>query len=212
MRTYIYIAFLFLGSTLLAQPAGRVTPLTEPGVQVYTPVSPSSGEVKPREAFSPEEIQLCLFRAPQLLEAYNQMLALRPFYERYQGSEIWKATMEGLLDDRRTKPSPACFALEKLFPDETLPPASAKVNYRSKMEQLTGRELGEELSFCLNYLGLDYLDHQLWEAYFASNAAVVQAVSQLEQTPIRLKAWIIAKDVEAKLCRHTPGLHPPSAN
>ena len=63
-----------------------------------------------------------------------------------------------------------------------------------------GDALYADLQFCLNYLGLQYSDWELWQAYTADRAALVKEIKNLPALSNRLMAFILAVDVQYTLC------------
>jgi hypothetical protein len=145
-----------------------------------------------------------LFDAIELRKAYEQINRLRPFYASggsRNSPQLWAQTRNILFADRATK-NLKCEPLDGGVLNNTEP--DARVDYNQKLIEALGRDFYTELQFSLNYIGLQYSDWELWQAYISSRTALVNEINNLSDVSRRLKAIIVAVDIKYTLCV----LHP----
>ena len=205
--TYIYV---FIGGLLSinAQSAkpGFAEPIQNNGPQTInsqeTTYSPRS-----RRLVSPEEVSRCLFNHIEIRSAYNEFLGLREFYASHHASDLWKNSLKTIFSDRQPNDSRSkCVNILKLFPNNESPPTPAKFSYSKVIKETMGEDLQNEFSFCLSYIGLEYLDKELWDAYISREKELINEVKALPISSLRLKALILAIDFQTKVCELQPGL------
>jgi hypothetical protein len=139
-----------------------------------------------------------LFTAAELKEAYTQMANLRVFYGmNHNASSLWEKTRDLLFSDKATT-SAKCDDLSATLLAGAKP--SSNTDYKNKLVDVMGVALYADLQFCLNYLGLQYSDWELWQAYIADRAALVKEIKNLPALSNRLMAFILAVDVQYTLC------------
>ena len=63
-----------------------------------------------------------------------------------------------------------------------------------------GDALYADVQFCLHYLGLQYSDWELWQAYVADREVLINEVKKLPALSNRLMAFMLAVDVQYTLC------------
>ena len=205
--THIYVFMVGLMS-LNAQSTnfGRVESIQSSGPQTISKQEPTFSP-RTRRLVSPEEVSRCLFNHIEIRSAYNEFLGLREFYASHQATDLWKNSMKTIFSDRqpndtRTK----CVNILKLYPNAEEPPTPAKFSYSKAIKETMGEELQNEFSFCLSYIGLEYLDKELWDAYISREKELINSIKALPVSSLRLKALILATDFQAKVCELQPGL------
>lgn len=187
--------------------AGSVAPAEKgDGPQVFVEGANQmvgQGGRKSPPLLSEDEIKLCLFEAKALTLSYAQLMGMRPFFAQYRSEAFFKACIPALFRDRVMPDKRECYPGSKLlFGTEPLKPGT-KPN--TLLTKLLGAEGYAELNFCLAYLGMWYTDAELWQLYFEKNKQLVGELLRLDNVGLRLKCYILALDMEQKLCLATQG-------
>jgi hypothetical protein len=139
-----------------------------------------------------------LFTAAELKEAYVQLGNLRVFYGmNHNAASLWQKTRDLMFSDKATSLA-KCDDLSTTLLANAKP--NSKTDYKNKLVDVMGDALHAELQFCLNYLGLQYSDWELWQAYANDRAALVTEVKNMPALSTRLKAFMLAVDVQYTLC------------
>ena len=205
--TYIYVFVTGLMS-LNAQIAKQAfaEPIQNTGPQTINSQEPTFSP-RSRRLVSPEEVSQCLFNHIEIRSAYSEFLGLREFYSAHQASDLWKNSLKTIFSDRQSSDTRSkCVNILKLFPNNELPSAPPKFSYHKAIKETMGEDLQNEFSFCLSYIGLEYLDKELWDAYISREKELINSVKALPVSSIRLKALILATDFQTKVCELQPGL------
>lgn len=139
-----------------------------------------------------------LFDAPELKTAYQQLNDLRSVYaKKYGAKELWLKTCDLLFSDKFTYAGKCESLFEGVLNGRK---AETKIDYTRKMQEELGIELYTELKFCLDYLGINYSDWELWQAYVDERKILIEETKTLPQISNRLKAFILAVDIRYTLC------------
>lgn len=139
-----------------------------------------------------------LFDAAGLKEAYMQMGSLRSFYgATHNAPALWEQTRNMLFADPMASAA-KCESLSETILDGQQ--RNEKTDYKAKLTGLFGETLYNDVRFCLSYLGLQYSDWELWQAYAADRAAVINEVKAMSTISARLMAFMLAVDVKHTLC------------
>lgn len=139
-----------------------------------------------------------LFDAPELKTAYQHLNDLRSFYaKKYGAKELWFKTCDLLFSDKFTYAGKCESLFEGVLNGRK---AETKIDYTRKMQEELGIELYTELKFCLDYLGINYSDWELWQAYVEDRKNLIEETKSLPQINNRLKAFILAVDIRYTLC------------
>ncbi len=139
-----------------------------------------------------------LFDAPELKTAYHQLNDLRSFYaQKYGAKELWLKTCDLLFSDKFIYAGKCESLSEGVLNGRK---AETKIDYTRKMQEELSIELYTELKFCLDYLGINYSDWELWQAYVDERKNLIEETKTLPQISNRLKAFILAVDIRYTLC------------
>lgn len=139
-----------------------------------------------------------LFTAAELRDAYTQMGNLRVFYgTNHNATSLWQKTRDLLFSDKATS-SAKCDDLSATLLAGVKP--NSKTDYKNKLVDVMGDALYADVQFCLHYLGLQYSDWELWQAYVADREALINEVKKLPALSNRLMAFMLAVDVQYTLC------------
>jgi hypothetical protein len=139
-----------------------------------------------------------LFDAAGLKEAYMQMGSLRSFYgATHNAASLWEQTRRLLFSDRMASAAKCDDLSETILNGQQ---SNAKTDYKSKLLSLMGEALYSDLRFCLSYLGLQYSDWELWQAYAADRVALINEVKAMNGISNRLMALMLAVDIKYTLC------------
>ena len=139
-----------------------------------------------------------LFTAAELRDAYTQMGNLRVFYgTNHSATSLWEKTRDLMFSDKATS-SAKCDDLSATLLADAKP--NSKTDYKNKLVDVMGDALYADVQFCLHYLGLQYSDWELWQAYVADREALINEVKKLPALSNRLMAFMLAVDVQYTLC------------
>jgi hypothetical protein len=139
-----------------------------------------------------------LFDAPELKAAYQQLNSLRSVYAKKYGAEaLWLKTCDLLFSDKFIYAGKCESLSEGVLKERE---ADINVDYTRKLQEVLGREHYTELKFCLEYLGINYSDWELWQAYVEDRKNLIEETKTLPQLSNRLKAFVLAVDIRYTLC------------
>jgi hypothetical protein len=182
-------------------------PLKKDGPQVFANEQTVKGD-KSRLLVSVEEANKCLFNHLQIREAYSQIVSLRGFYSSHGADQLWKSTMKTIFSDRESPVGrDQCAAIAKLYPENIEPEALPKSNYHSVIKEKLGESIQSEFNFCLSYLGLEYLDKEIWDVYISKESDLIKEISDLTAVSDRMKGLMLATDFQTKVCYVGNGLN-----
>jgi hypothetical protein len=206
-----YASLLLVGPAAIAQKnAGRVSAVgsVQPddkadGPQMFFQGNAEASQGKMHPLLTQEELDLRLFDEASLKMAHTQLMAMRSFFAQYQAEDFWKLCIPALFDDRMQAGTRLCYPASKLL--QELPPLNPRTNCNALIVELIGREGYEELSFCLSYRGISYTDPELWQLYFDKNRKLLADLLKLENMPKRLIYYLLALDIEQKMCLAADG-------
>jgi hypothetical protein len=68
-----------------------------------------------------------------------------------------------------------------------------------------GEDLHNEFTFCLSYIGLEYLDKEIWDAYVSREVELIKEIKMLPSKSLRLKGLMLALDFQSKVCQLETG-------
>lgn len=211
MMKHITIIYVLLLSciNLVAQTIGSPTPFDvkkADGPAIFND-KPTELVSKTRRLVSSEEASLCLFNHQEIRSAYSETLALRDFYEAHNAIDQWKSCQAQIFADRKgPNGRENCVSILKLYPDFVEPITPAKFSHARALRETFGEELLEQFSFCLSYIGLEYLDKEIWDAYVSRELGLIKEVKELQSVSLRLKGLILALDFQSKVCSLESGL------
>ena len=209
---HFYIIYVLLLSSLssFSQSSSKFSysePLKKDGPQLYSNGLEEKAD-KSRKLVSVEEANTCLFNHVQIREAYSQFFMLRGFYSAHGADELWKNTLKTIFTDRKSPiEREQCAAIAKLYPENIEPAALPKANYHSLIKEKLGESVHKEFSFCLAYLGLEYLDKEIWDVYISKETDLIKEISDLTALSDRLKGLMLATDFQTKVCYISNGLN-----
>lgn len=209
---HLYIIYVLLLSSLssFSQGASKFSslePLKKDGPQVFTKDEITKGD-KSRMLVSAEEASTCLFNRLQIREAYSQINLLKDFYSSHGADELWKTTKQLVFSDRKPPVGrDQCAAIAKLYPDNIEPIAPAKFSYHNAIKEKLGASVYNEFSFCLAYLGLEYLDKEIWDVYISKESDLIKEISDLTAVSDRMKGLMLAADFQTKVCYISNGFN-----
>lgn len=207
--TIIFLLMFPAGMAVSAQ-GGRV-PLKEGSqIQLAAPVLTEEAETQARrgEDRSQPAEPFALFLGKAMLGAEEKLNDQRELYGKAQAPDLLKETVRLLYSDRRDPGTAQCINPEKLgltlenFPEN-------KSYHRDILDILAEEELNE-LSFCLNHLGLDFTDRSLYGNYLKPHAASLAYLKTSGVTG-RLLWWMVAVDYYYKTCLGLSGITPPQS-
>jgi len=139
-----------------------------------------------------------LFTASELKEAYTQMANLRVFYgASHNAPSLWAKTRDLLFSDKFIYVGKCESLSEGVLNGRK---ADVKLDYTRKLQEVFGLEHYTELKFCLEYLGINYSDWELWQAYVEDRKNLIEETKSLPQITNRLRAFILAVDIRYTLC------------
>jgi hypothetical protein len=205
--TIIYVLLLscFGLSAQGTSKAAFEEPIKKEGPQLFISQEEANSP-RIRRLVSAEEVSLCLFNHLEIRAAYQEFLMLRDFYSSRQADVLWKITQIAIFSDRqsiegRTK----CVNILKLYPDAEAPATLPKFSYINALRQTMGEDLHNEFSFCLSYIGLEYLDKEIWDAYVSREVELIKEIIMLPSKNLRLKGLMLAIDFQSKVCQVESG-------
>lgn len=209
---HLYIIYVLLLSSLssFSQNSSKFSysePLKKDGPQLYSSGSNAKAD-KSRKLVSAEEANTSLFNHSEIREAYSQLSQMRTFYSAHGADELHKKTIQNIFSDRAKSSSrDLCVNIAKLYPDFVEPAPLAKFNYYSAIKEKLGESVHKEFSFCLAYLGLEYLDKEIWDVYISKETDLIKEISDLTALSDRLKGLMLATDFQTKVCYISNGLN-----
>lgn len=205
--TIIYVLLLScLGlSAQGTSKAAFAEPIKKEGPQLFNSKEEALSP-RTRRLVSPDEVSLALFNHLEIRAAYQEFSDLKDFYGNHQAYDLWKSTQQVIFSDRkpidgRTK----CVNILKLYPEGEAPKAPSKFSYNKALRETMGEELLREFSFCLSYIGLEYLDKEIWDAYVSREVELIKEIKMLPSKSPRLKGLMLAIDFQNKVCQLESG-------
>jgi hypothetical protein len=139
-----------------------------------------------------------LFDAPELKTAYQELSGLRSYYAtNHSAVGLWEQTRNLLFSDKSMHIGKCESLSEGVLKGLK---ADSKADYKRKIQDELGVDLYADFQFCLDYLGMNYSDWELWQAYIADRTALVAEIKSLPRLTNRLKAFILAVDVRYTTC------------
>jgi hypothetical protein len=159
-----------------------------------------------RRLVSPEEVSRCLFNHLEIRSAYQEFLTYKNFYNSRQADGLWKITENTIFSDRQSAEGRIkCVNILKLFPDAEAPATPPKFSYINALRKTMGEDLHNEFTFCLSYIGLEYLDKEIWDAYVSREVELIKEIKMLPSKSLRLKGLMLALDFQSKVCQLETG-------
>jgi hypothetical protein len=200
--TIIYV-LLLTSLNLVAQRSGKPTPFDVKKAESPSTFNDKQAErvSKARALVSADEVNLCLFNHLEIRAAYSELLALRDFYQAHNAVELWKTAQKEIFADRKNNQGRQnCVSILKLYPDYVEPTAPPKFSHARALRETMSEELLAEFSFCLSYIGLEYLDKEIWDTYVSREVSLIKEIKDLQGASLRLKGLMLALDFKAKVC------------
>jgi hypothetical protein len=206
--TIIYVLLLscFGLSAQSTSKAAYAEPIKKEGPQLFT----SNAEAlspRTRRLVKPEEVSLALFNHLEIRSAYQEFLTFKDFYSSRQANGLWKITQNAIFSDRQSiDRRNNCVNILKLYPEAEVPVTPPKFSYINALRKTMGEDLHNEFSFCLSYIGLEYLDKEIWDVYVSREVELIEEIKMLPSKSLRLKGLMLALDFQIKVCQVEPGL------
>jgi hypothetical protein len=161
---------------------------------------------KKSELISAEEANKVLFNISEINSVYRELIGKQDFYASHNAKYLWQCTLNQLFSDRQDPSRDKCVPIIELYPNGLEPTAPPKFHPRKAINDVVGEALFDEFSFCLTYLGLTYLDKEIWDVYISKENDLIQDVNMLQISSLRLKGFILAIDFMYKVCKMGQGL------
>jgi hypothetical protein len=201
--TIIYV-LLLSSVNLLAQAIGKETPFDSKKAEGPAAINSQQNErvSKARTLVSADEVSLCLFNHLEIREAFTELKSLRNFFSSHNAESLYKLTQAEIFSDRVTGGGrDKCVPILKLYPDNIEPISQPKFSHARALRETIGEELLAQFSFCLSYIGLEYLDKEIWDVYVSREVSLIKEIKELPGASLRLKGFILAMDFRAKVCQ-----------
>jgi len=205
--TIIYVLLLscFGLSAQGTSKSAYAEPIKKDGPQLFNSKEEALSP-RTRRLISPEEVSLALFNHLEIRAAYQEFQDLKEFYSVRQAGGLWKFTQQFIFSDRQPNDSRInCASILKLYPENEEPVAPPKFSHNKALRETMGEDLLREFSFCLSYIGLEYLDKEIWDAYVSREVELIKEIKMLPSKNLRLKGLMLAVDFQIKVCQVEPG-------
>jgi hypothetical protein len=213
--TYIiYVLLTLISTSMFSQSKTKfATPnqIDKDGPSLFVPEQKEK-DSKASELVSPEEARRILFNIEELKNAYSELVGLQPFYSSRNGKDLWQMSVKLLFSDYKSPSRDNCASILKSYPNKIEPVAPPKFHALNAIHDIMGRDLFDEFSYCISYLGLSYLDKEIWDTYVSKEVKLIQEVKSLQLSTLRLKGFILATDFQMKVCAVEQGLQTPISN
>jgi hypothetical protein len=206
--TIIYVLLLscFGLSAQGTSKSAYAEPIKKDGPQLFNSKEEALSP-RTRRLISAEEVSLALFNHLEIRAAYQEFQDLKEFYSVRQADGLWKLTQQFIFSDRQPNDSRInCVNILKLYPDAEAPVTLPKFSHNKALRETMGEDLLREFSFCLSYIGLEYLDKEIWDAYVSREVELIKEIKMLPSKNLRLKGLMLAVDFQIKVCQVEPGL------
>jgi hypothetical protein len=167
---------------------------------------------KKSELISAEEANKVLFNISEINSVYRELIGIQNFYNSHNAKDLWPFALKQLFSDRQDPIRDNCVPILELYPNGIEPIAAPKFHPRKAINDVMGEALFDEFSFCLAYLGLTYLDKEIWDVYISKESDLIQDVNMLQASSLRLKGFILATDFMYKVCKMGQGLQVSQNN
>ena len=168
------------------------------------PVIPMLFESTPASQTEPEPTnnvskELILFHSKELIEKEKQFHALRPFFSPVNGDGIIDDAIRSMYVPYRNEPISVCdFTFTEGFDKSTIPTDLSKCN-AYLLEYFNQDELND-LNFCLNYLGIQAVDQEIYLYYVLPHKNHIRFFQQNHLSGRDL-AWLVAIDLRQTICQ-----------
>jgi hypothetical protein len=205
--TIIYVLLLscFGLSAQGTSKSAYAEPVKKDGPQLFN-TTEAALSPRTRRLVSAEEVSLALFNHLEIRAAYQEFQDLKEFYSVRQAGGLWKFTQQFIFSDRQPNDSRNnCVNILKLYPENEEPVAPPKFSHNKALRETMGEDLLREFSFCLSYIGLEYLDKEIWDAYVSREVELIKEIKMLPSKNLRLKGLMLAVDFQIKVCQVEPG-------
>jgi hypothetical protein len=205
--TIIYVLLLscFGLSAQGTSKSAYAEPVKKDGPQLFNTTEEALSP-RTRRLVSPDEVSLALFNSLEIRASYQEFLTYKDFYSSRQADGLWKSTQNAIFSDRQPIDGRSkCENILKLYPEAEAPATPPKFSYINALRETMGEDLHREFSFCLSYIGLEYLDKEIWDAYVSREVELIKEMKMLPSKNLRLKGLMLAVDFQIKVCQVEPG-------
>lgn len=145
-----------------------------------------------------------LFHAKTLIEKEKQFHAIRNRLSSVNGDALVDDVIRSMYIPYKTEPIAVCdFTFTDEF-DKSAVPADLSNCHSYLLEYFSQNELNE-LSFCLNYLGIQAVDQEVYLFYVLPYKNHIRYFKQIELSDRDL-AWFVAIDLRQTICQNQPTL------
>jgi hypothetical protein len=167
------------------------------------PVQPMLFEATPASQTEPEQTnsvnkELILFHSKELIEKEKQFHALRRFLSPVNGDGIIDDAIRSMYVPFKKDPISECdFTFTEGFDKSIIPNDLSKCN-AYLLEYFNQDELND-LNFCLNYLGIQAVDQEIYLYYVLPHKNNIRFFKQIQLSGRDL-AWFVAIDLRQTIC------------
>lgn len=189
----LLLVFIFSQNTIFAQSKDAVKPVQPAFLEESNP-----GESEPVGAQNTGKNQI-LFHAKELIEKEKQFHILRNRLSSVNGDGLVDDAIRSMYEPHKKEPVAVCdFTFTDEF-DKSAVPADLSNCQSYLLEYFSQNELNE-LSFCLNYLGIQAVDQEVYLFYVLPYKNHIRYLKQ-SQLSDRDLAWFVAIDLRLTICQ-----------
>ena len=189
----LLLVFVFSQHTIFAQSKDGAKPVQPTFMEESNPVQAEPA----REQNTGKE--LILFNAKELISKEKQFDAFRSFLSPVNGDVIIDDAIRSMYVPYRNEPISMCdFSFTDDF-DKSTVPADLSKSHAYLLDYFSQDELND-LNFCLNYLGIQTVDQDLFLFYVLPYKNHIRFLKQ-NQLSGRDLAWFVAIDLRLTICQ-----------
>jgi hypothetical protein len=189
----LMLVFVFSQHTIFAQSKDGAKPVQPTFLEESNPV-----QAEPAREQNTGKEQI-LFHAKELIAKEKQFDALRRFLSPVNGDGIIDDAIRSMYVPYRSEPISECdFTFTEGFDKSTIPTDLSKCN-AYLLEYFSQDELND-LNFCLNYLGIQAVDQEIYLFYVLPYKNHIRFLKQ-NQLSGRDLAWLVAIDLRQTICQ-----------
>ncbi len=189
----LLLVFVFSQNTIFAQSKDGVKPVQPTFLEESNPV-----QAEPARTQNTGKNQI-LFHAKELIEKEKQFHTLRNKLSAVNGDGLVDDAIRSMYEPHKKEPIAVCdFTFTDEF-DKANVPADLSKCHSYLLEYFSQNELNE-LSFCLNYLGIQAVDQDVFLFYVLPYKNHIRYLKQIQLSDRDL-AWFVAIDLRLTICQ-----------
>jgi hypothetical protein len=151
-----------------------------------------------------------IFITSELLKAEQTLIRYSTWFEKAAANRVMADATRLLYAPKSD--SPLQIVNDNGGVDPSLKQMYAEGKIIAEINKLLSQDEYNDLQHCLNYLGINLSELELYAYYLSPRAEVIGMVKQLESLGTRLQMWILANDIRQSLYLNNPGIDPIAFN